>query len=123
MGRIRVDRTCKLCGRNNYTTQPNGKFIQFTRGLCSRDYVRAYKGGVVEDYADVPSEPYSTDWQGYVWCETSEGPALLSHAVMRNHLERPLAAQEAIRHLNGDLSDVRLENLLIVPREGTDPRF
>jgi hypothetical protein len=45
---------------------------------------------------------------------TVNGKVVLEHRhILEEHLERPLRSDEVVRHLNGDRSDNRLENLSI----------
>ena len=56
------------------------------------------------------------DRDGYVRAKGPDGWTVEHRLIMAIHLGRPLTADEVVHHRNGDRTDNRLENLMLMTR-------
>lgn len=54
---------------------------------------------------------------GRAWVSLRRGKQLYSRCLMEGHLGRHLAYEEVVHHVNGDPTDDRLENLVVISRK------
>lgn len=100
--------SCNWTGRH-HTKETKGKMSETKMGKC-REESNNWKGG------------FTTHSEGYIvfkvprGCRFScmgnhDGDIFLHRLVMAEYLQRPLSPEEVVHHINGDVTDNRIENL------------
>lgn len=116
--RNRVIRTCEVCGRD-FSRPPSWKTRQRAR-FCSKDCESLGKAKRKAGHMH-NGRPAVIDNSGYVRVHEPDHPAAYKNGqvfehrlVMENFLGRRLATSEHVHHVNGNKTDNRLENLVIM---------
>lgn len=95
---------CKCCGKDFYSTRHE---------FCSKECVSNYRS------EHSPHKPYYEN--GYIVIHkrgyNKKGNAKQHRLVMEEYLGRQLSPNEVVHHINGDKTDNRVENLMVMSRD------
>ena len=92
---------CKQCGKEFYTTRN-----EFCSHRCANDY----KSETADKKLYKENGYLVKHIRGY----NKKGNAKLHRLVMEEHLGRKLESGEVVHHINGDITDNRIENLRVM---------
>lgn len=116
--------TCKYCGATGYS---NRKSQQFCNLSCSTSYNNLIKDQTTTNNPNWRGGRYINP-KGYVVCHVSfphpladkQGRILEHRLVVDIFSEKPLEKDEVVHHINGDKTDNRLENLMVMSKAEHD---
>ena len=110
--RTRVECVCETCGKSHLVAPC--KIAHGEGRFCSRSCAnRNRKGAAASNWRGGGG---SLDYHGYIRI-FRDGHALREHRrVMEEHLGRPLLRDEVVHHINGEKTDNRIENLVLMSR-------
>lgn len=97
------EKKCKYCGKTFYTTRNE---------FCSKECCRSFRKQNYKHKTYLENGYICEYHAGY----NRKGNAKQHRIIMERHLGRRLTMNEVVHHLNGDKTDNRLENLIVLQR-------
>jgi len=112
------------CGKEKWIRHSKREMTNFRCRSCSqkRNLNPTWKGGIIKNTDGYLVYRIPENHEFYCM-RNSNNVVLLHRLLMAMYLQRPLKNEEIVHHINGDITDNRIENLKLFSSKGEHTRL